>query len=797
VAGPFGYAPSPPTPLLVEDFGAGMMSLNYRTEPLPLRIAPASPPNPQADPNAGDLAHAFRSIARLDPVFSAQPVASAKINPKCTTNCFTFPATPISDGMQPTDPFTPLLQGYEGDKVQIRLLSGAHTSMHDFNMHGLRWKAAPFAENSGYRNSQFIVLSEHFETLFELPRIGAPRSADYIYNPTASYEGLANGIWGLLRSWSPTQRQSWLAPLRQDVPPAPPAPPRPPSGLSTDCARVRPCLREFRVRATTVQKAASQAGLVYNGRGLTLPNGQFDSAHPLIDPFGLVYVLEGSSQPAGGVEPLVLRAAAGDWIHVTLVNDFEGTEPVFTAAASESAYRSAQIPYANPYVNVTLTTSAHVGLHPQLVELDVTKSDGANAGNNPVQTVGPHPTGPPQSIDYWWYAGKIENSKPVPVEFGSVNLMPADPLMQVYHGLFGALIIEPAGSRWIEDPATRTAATVFDGDRVYREFVLMIQNDVSIQLNGESLYGAQFPLSAFNYRTEPFFYRFGADLEGPLGLLAPNDWKNLSGTDLGNVANLQMTTVDTTQSTSNRLVGGDPVTPILRAPAGMPVRIRLLSPGGIGDNQQVFELTGHVWQEAPFTAGSTKIGFSPTSNWTGTTPGFGPTTTYEVVLEDAPNGQGGAAGGRFRVPGDYLYRSWTANQFQAGTWGLFRVAPSGGTRGWPDTVGVLSVQANPSGGYDVSGFTTVSPRTGAYAPSVALDLGGSTATATVRNGLWSFHGNGAVPGGLTVRSPLGGQATWGTVVTPAQKTEAAMSRSRQPLSKKPAVRTDRRPRQPR
>ncbi|HJZ74248.1 MAG TPA: hypothetical protein VKE51_21065 [Vicinamibacterales bacterium] len=806
VANLLGFAPSPPTPLLIGDFGAGMMSMNYRTEPLTLRINKPTAANPHADPHAGDLAHAFRSIPRFDPAFSTQPAPNAKINPACTSNCFTFPTTPISDGMQPTDPFTPLLQGFEGDKVQIRLLGGAHTSMHDFNMHALRWKAAPFSENSGYRNSQFIVLSEHFEMLFDLPRLGGqrrdaqPPPADYIYNPTASYEGLTNGIWGLLRSYSPSQSLPFLAPLRQQAASAAsPAPVRPPAGLSTNCERVHPCLREFHVHATTVQRAigTQSGGLVYNGRGINLGNGRFDSAHPLNDPYGLVYVLEGAPLPASGIEPLVLRAAAGDWIHVTLVNDFDGKEPVFTAAAAtESAYRFAQIPYAFPYVNVNLTTSANIGLHPQLVELDVTDSDGANAGRNPVQTAAPL-----GKTDYWWYAGKIENGKTVPVEFGSINLMPADPLMHVYHGLFGALIIEPAGSQWIEDPNTRAAATVFDGNRVFREFVLIIQDDVSIQLNGQTLYGAGFPLSAFNYRSEPFFYRFGANLADSLGLITPNDWTNLSPGDLSNVANLQMSSVDTTLSTANQLVGGDPVTPILRAPAGMPVRIRLLSPGGIGDNQQVFELTGHVWQEAPYTAGSTRIGFSPTSNWTGTTPGFGPTTTYEVVLEDAPNGTGGAAGGRFHVPGDYLYRSWTANQFQAGTWGLFRVAPSGGTNGWPDTVGVLSVAANPSGGYDVRGFTTVAPASRRYTSSVTLDVGVATATASVKDGLWSFHGNGAVPSGFTVRSLLGGHATWGTVAAPAQMTRAASETAtmsgKQAQAKKPAVRQDRRPRQPR
>lgn len=45
----------------------------------------------------------------------------------------------------------------------------------------------------------------------------------------------------------------------------------------------------------------------------------------------------------------------------------------------------------------------------------------------------------------------------------------------------------------------------------------------------------------------------------------------------------------------------------------------------------------------------------------------GTTSHYDVIIPRA----GGANG----VAGDYLYRSWTANQYQVGMWGLFRVAP--------------------------------------------------------------------------------------------------------------------------
>jgi hypothetical protein len=297
------------------------------------------------------------------------------------------------------------------------------------------------------------------------------------------------------------------------------------------------------------------------------------------------------------------------------------------------------------------------------------------------------------------------------------------------------------------------------------------------------LYGAAFPLSAFNYRSEPPFLRYGKTVSSALGVDAPQNWTSLTLTDLTNVANLLTTTFDTTRTTSNTLISNrDPLTPILRAPAGMPVRLHLLSPGGIGDNQQVFELTGHVWQEIPFRDGSRKIGFNPNSYWTSTTSGFGPTTAYTILLEDSPDGSGTPAGGKFRIPGDYLYRSWTANQFQAGAWGLFRVAPNTSAT-FPDTVGITAVAPNA-----VRGFATVSPVTGKYASSVTLVLGKRTVKVPVRDGQWSY--GGATPATFTVRSPNGGIAVWGA--EPSVRTTEAIPT----VVRRDAVRKDTRPRQP-
>jgi hypothetical protein len=790
-----GSAPWPPQPLLVSDFGAGMMSMNYRGEPLPMRVFKPPVSNPLAAPDAGDLSSAFRSIERLDPAYSSQPQPGAQINPMCTgKGCFKFPLQPISQGMGARDPYTPLLQGYEGDKVQVRLLAGAHTSMHDFTLHGVNWLAEPFMANSGYRDNQFIILSEHYELLFNLPRVGAEASTDYLYNPSASYEGLTNGAWGLLRSWNPARPQPVLQPLTA-LRPADPPPLRPAAGLGTDCGQGRPCIREYEVHAMTVQQALGRADatLVYNARGANLLNGKSDTAHPLEDPLALVYVNVPKGRaptPTQTVAPLVLRANAGDWIHVTLVNDFTGNETVFKTYEAASRFG---LTYAAPYNYIPIASSPSVGLHAQQVAYDARSSDGANVGTNPVQTA------PPRGrVDYWWYAGKMENGQATPVEFGAVNLLPSDPLMHVYRGLFGALVIEPAGSTWIADPESPTSATVWSSGQVFREFVLMYQNDANLLTNGQSWWSVGNPLAGFNYRSEPAWLRFGKHLDVALCKDAPSDWTQLTQTDLQNIALLPMSLVDELPSTANPLVGADPQTPILSAPAHMPARFRLLMPGGVGDNQMTWELTGHVWQEEPYTDASTRIGHNPMSQSGGTLTGLGPTSAYDVVLAATPGST--PAGGRFGVAGDYLYRAWTANIFQAGAWGIFRVAPwapSTGQAGFPDTVGITAVvhQADRT---TVSGYVTPCPNDvndQAGQPVCAargfvkrvLVNGDST---EVRDGRWS-RTTAQRKAGFQVVSPAGGSANW-NVEPPTAVSAACLSAAAPTTSTGPAVRSKQR-----
>jgi hypothetical protein len=749
-------------PLVIADFGAGTFSMNYRNEPLPLRL------NNATDPLAGDAAWSYASITGRNADFAKQPDLGGNIKPDCKDFCFTYPKTAISDGMKGEDPYTPLLRAYPQDSVQIRLLAGGFTTMHDVITHGLPWKFEPYNPNSGWRESQLTLLSEHFELHLKPPRAG-----DYLYSTSASYEGMTNGLWGLLRTYG--VQQSDLKPLPSN--PTPASLPFMPPAVSQQCGGSEPCLRQFGVTALTI---GQDVALTYNGRGLTLTTS-FAAKEVLNDPMAIIYVrnedlcqaLSAECVPGGmmkrgvKVEPLVLRVAAGDVVKVTLTNAVDVNAPTFTTTISGARNG---IPYSNPYAKINLLPSTNIGLHPQLLAFDVNSDNGINVGNNAVSTVAPG-----GQRTYTWYAGTIEagpggTQKATPVEFGALNLMPADPLNHPFRGLFGGPVVEPAGSTWSEDSDSHMSATVFPADgSPFRDFVVIGQDDVDILLNGKSNYAAGNALPAVNYRTEPAIYRFGqllGNFPSALGGATIADWSNLTINtsvspiinDLATLANVNWADMDTSKYISNTLVGGDPETPIFSAPAGMPVRFRLLHAGGNGDNQQVFELSGHVWQAEPYFKDSTIIKDNKASPFVGVTSGYGVTSHFDVLIP--------SAGGAARVPGDYVYRSWTADQFQAGFWGLFRVGANPGpvAGAFPDTVAVTRVTPADGGKFTASGHVTIRPARSAaervHASELLLKVDGTAMPAKVESdGRWAVVLD-KEPTRIEVTSPNGGVAQW-------------------------------------
>ena len=603
----------------------GTQTVNYLQEPIAWRISSPS----------GDLSYAYDSAFKQ--------AVNAKPN---------------------GDPITPLMRAYQNDRVQVRVLVGAHMFAHQFNLEGPRWFSEPSWTNSGYRSVQAMGLSEHFEFLFKVPSSSAPNRTrtlsdgttsakcpdytsdgnctDYLYSPSLDDTGIANGMWGLFRAYDPNKMADKLQPLTSN-----PINPNNNVTYATCPAGAPP--RTFNITAVTAQAALPGGQIVYNSRVPTLRST-----------IGVMYVrtedlVAGKLNAKAPVEPLILRANAGDCITVNLTNKLNPTSLVYQQQFSLASPFNGVDANGQPIFQSKM--SKYIGLHPQLLSYDAAIGDGINVGWNSQmknQVVGFN-----QSIQYQWYAGKIDrdgNNNPTytPVEFGSLNLFPSDPVYQHINGLFGQMIIEPKGATWQcgdapnlascdppplpapqpPPPTSRASATVTLADNTtFREFALMISDDLRISQGNKS---------AVNYRTEPQSFRYAGN-----------------------------STIDFSCMLSDQLIQTlqkDPKTPILTADVGDAVRFRMTHPFGTGTSQ-VFTLHGHVWQRNPYTKDSQVIGDNSLSQWIGSRDNHGATDHFEIVLNKA--------GGEAKQAGDYLYTVFLPNQANLGAWGIFRVGPKG------------------------------------------------------------------------------------------------------------------------
>ena len=328
----------------------------------------------------------------------------------CLNSPWSFPYTPLTQGIEAGDPFTPLLRTYAGDDVQLRVLVGAHINPHNLTLHGLNWLKEPSFVDSGWRNSEVMGISEHFESITkvdppylssaaEQPPYDKPWS-DYLFQPGAAAIEQASGNWGLLRAYS-TARDD-LFPLPHNAPTdggyeAIPVCPtnRLNEDGSVDCDK--PGTQCYEVVALTAQQAFGSPLVYNNALGLENPNAMifFNKDH-LDCPADLTQC---KLPPPLNPEPLVLRANAGDCIQVKLHN-------ALVDHHIGPGVSSLQITSPQAKSNV----STEVGLRPQLVTYDLRSSDGTNVGFNPKQTAAApgNPHGLPTSRTYVWYAGHIE-----------------------------------------------------------------------------------------------------------------------------------------------------------------------------------------------------------------------------------------------------------------------------------------------------------------------------------------------------------------------------------------------------
>ena len=400
------------------------------------------------------------------------------------------------------------------------------------------------------------------------------------------------GLWGIIRVYD--QCQACLKPLchrQRKVRPLPP------------CPGMHDVVRKYEI-------AAVQTNIQYNKYGDHDPNGLVFVPLEEAD-----NVLNGKCNP----KPLILRANAGEWIEVTLHNAWNAQTPV---------------PYS-PYPRVPLDKehepSMRVSINPQFLQYDPVNDSGINVGyNQPEQTVGVG-----ESKKYLWHADR---------EYGTCIINSFGDLRNHrYHGLFGAIIIEPAGAQWYRNFTMKKsvyeeqAVITAPGTEAFREYVLFIQNGIrmldrqgmviqtAVQDEGEPLDAEDTGEKGYNYRSERFANR--------------------------------LTTDRRKHKVFSSKVHGDPATPVLRAYPGDRVILRTMMPADKPRNVG-FAIHGHTWKEQPADPFSRVIPLQGAIS-------IG--SRFDMELE------GGAS-----CPGDYLYRSGSLRwDVESGMWGIFRVVKRG------------------------------------------------------------------------------------------------------------------------
>ena len=437
--------------------------------------------------------------------------------------------------------------------------------------------------------------------------------------------------------------------------------------------------------------------LVYNPREKDIPGNTIGQPNlrqgPLHDPTGLLFVLaedlepfpanqgnvcrdvtQGQNQrpgvanppcqvrlkPTAPVEPIVLRAAAGECVEVRLFNrlldqvpDLAGFNTVLPVVIRD---RRAAFQAPEPAESVTtfnnnlIRPSSYVGLHAQMVEYDITQHDGVVAGGNIAGGAVVGPTdgntlagAPFNAVTYRWYAGEVHATRTgtgnqervrldaTPAEFGGSNLTPADRIKQPQKGMIGALVIEPAGATWANSDGaapddlallepvpnrqdggatqrgTRADMVVAANGGYFDDLVLMKQSAMNHRFrDGEAIpniaaEGQGIPEDAHD-----------AGQKGANFATEPA-WFRFGvqpDANFGNAGAGPQTLggIDAEEMFSNVLNGDgpdadgdndDPWTPVFTASAYQEARMRVLNPAGVGRGS-TFDLHGHVWARDPY-----------------------------------------------------------------------------------------------------------------------------------------------------------------------------------------------------
>jgi manganese oxidase len=388
------------------------------------------------------------------------------------------------------------------------------------------------------------------------------------------------------------------------------------------------------------------------------------------------------------IQPLVLRARLGECVVINFTNKLVHGARGGPGAVGQELMKKPDGTLVTPSVSIDV----------QGVAYDV--NDGGNSvGNNPTSRM----TAPGASNTYKFYLD------PLTGEGGKVFHSGGDARELTAHGLFGAIIAEPAGARWYD---TRTGeektndSTWSSWDAMiqptsgptFREFAIMYHevgdenynarrpvNDPLVPAPappaGDGL-GAPVPMvdaappsvsrdaggtdsyrpisRAMNYRSEPFWRRLQAVT-------------NIAFPDKGATAEADALLKDKKALGYSSYTFGDPATPIPMSYLGEPTKTRLMHPGSEQLHVHHLHGGGDRWRAQPtaddpnaFATGLKKDSFATAKSIRLDSQTVGPDESYNLEHECG-------AGGCQQAAGDFLFHCHIAQHYIAGMWSLWRV----------------------------------------------------------------------------------------------------------------------------
>ena len=479
------------------------------------------------------------------------------------------------------DPATPILKAYIGDPVRIRLIHGGTKETHVFHLHLYEWHAVPQDLNSPRIDA--ISISPQTGHTIE-PVWGAGNrhqvAGDVIWH-CHLYPHFHEGMWGMFRTFETLQEGKTgalldsndpvyrgrrighypdgtpiekLLVLPDRTPPPKPTPshpgyplyipgeirqksPTPPWPLAEEL--ITPDL-DYRAVPTELERKAFNKtpvpGELFTRRPFAIgqesewpeggsweePKTGFDlnssrtvdhnltvammrieyNGYGWHDKHGHLYYLSEEGSPEGGVretEPLFFRAQHGQILNLTLKNDLPLEIP-----ETEFDHEFPPCP-ARPW-------QGECAPHVHMVKFDPICADGASVGWNYMSG----PIAGKKMIYRWW----------LDQEFGTIFFH--DHLFANYrqkHGLFGGLIVEPAGAEFLHPRADKRIVSGLQA-RIYvpgnepkqfREFCIGIGDFVPMwDRNDQPLNPPDRPgghgdqgVMALNYRNDPIHERLG------------------------------------------------------------------------------------------------------------------------------------------------------------------------------------------------------------------------------------------------------------------------------------------------